>query len=116
LLALDHLGRLGVAHVLFLLTAALHRPRLPSRQSCQKLSFRPTKEGEFDGRELDIVSTAKGFGCAAVGARTKQEISPALVNLHTGAGVGNGMCSILTEFCAARGRATFSDFETFDVF
>jgi benzoylformate decarboxylase len=31
----------------------------------------------LDLPELDIVSTAKGFGCAAVGARTKQEIQEA---------------------------------------
>jgi benzoylformate decarboxylase len=31
----------------------------------------------LDLPELDIVSTAKGFGCAAVGARTKQEIKEA---------------------------------------
>ena len=31
----------------------------------------------LDLPELDIVSTAKGFGCAAVGARTKKEIQEA---------------------------------------
>jgi benzoylformate decarboxylase len=39
----------------------------------------------LDLPELDIVSTAKGFGCAAVGARTKQEIQEAFsqaLNAH----------------------------------
>jgi benzoylformate decarboxylase len=34
----------------------------------------------LDLPELDIVSTAKSFGCAAVGARTKQEIQEAFSN------------------------------------
>jgi benzoylformate decarboxylase len=39
----------------------------------------------LDLPELDIVSTAKGFGCAAVGARSKQEIQEAFskaLNAH----------------------------------
>jgi benzoylformate decarboxylase len=41
-------------------------------------------------QEATVVAMADGFAQA-----TRR---PALVNLHTGAGVGNGMCSILTAF------------------
>jgi benzoylformate decarboxylase len=40
----------------------------------------------LDLPELDIVSTAKGFGCAAVGARTKQEIQEAFSKALTAHG------------------------------
>lgn len=42
-----------------------------------ELEITPNVPAALDLPELDIVSTAKGFGCAAVRARTKQEIPEA---------------------------------------
>jgi benzoylformate decarboxylase len=46
----------------------------------------------LDLPELDIVSTAKGFGCAAVGARTKRAIQEAFSKALNADGPPSSRC------------------------